>query len=483
MGRVRVRCFGVSDLADCEAEEMRIRRGHFGAGNILHEMAHVFTLTGRLPTHPGPLGIAQLYFYELASGGCDPAEILADMFALSVSGGLQLTYWGACNDSYSPAGTDPLTDKALAAVRSAVAGQAPQWFEDTYHDDAGDPDLEQVWTDLQSMPEGTYRSVAARLFRGEFGGYCDDGKVGEALQSGATVITNPWHDGGCGPEAPTGLSAVVGTDTATFSWTAPASVGGAPVEGYRLEWKASGEDYATSRRAVATDLSDLSHTVGGLAGGATYTFRVRAFNTLGDGAASAEVVVVPEGAPTIAGTPRAGRTLTVITSGIGDADGIDSATFKYQWVSSDGTTDTDIAGATSLRYRLTDDEVGKTIKVRVSFTDDADNEELRVSAATAEVEPRPNNRATGAPTIAGTARAGRTLAAITSDIADADGMDGATFRYQWVSNDGSTDTDISGATDFYYRLTDDEVGKTIKVRVSFTDDRGQRGDARQRADR
>ena len=50
---------------------------------------------------------------------------------------------------------------------------------------------------------------------------------------------------------------------------------------------------------------------------------------------------------------------------------------------------------------------GKTIKVRVSFSDDADNQESLTSVATDAVAAKPNSRATGAPTIDGTARGGR----------------------------------------------------------------------------
>ena len=36
------------------------------------------------------------------------------------------------------------------------------------------------------------------------------------------------------------------------------------------------------------------------------------------------------------------------------------------------------------------------------------------------------------------------------------------------------DTEISGATDYFYTLADTDAGKAIKVRVSFRDDRGIR---------
>ena len=178
------------------------------------------------------------------------------------------------------------------------------------------------------------------------------------------------------------------------------------------------------------------------------------------------------GAPTISSTAQVGETLTADSSSIADADGLSGATFTYQWIRNDGTTDTDISGAMGATYTLVDADEGKTIKVRVTFTDDADNQETLTSAATAAVAARNNSPATGAPTISGTAQVGETLTADSSSIADADGLSGATFAHQWVRSDGTTDTDISGATGATYTLVDADEGKTIKVKVSFTDEQG-----------
>ena len=76
-----------------------------------------------------------------------------------------------------------------------------------------------------------------------------------------------------------------------------------------------------------------------------------------------------------------------------------------------------------------------------------------------------NSPATGAPTISGTSQVGETLTANTSGIADADGLANATFSYQWLADD----SDISGATNATYTLTDSEESKAITVQVSFTD--------------
>ena len=178
------------------------------------------------------------------------------------------------------------------------------------------------------------------------------------------------------------------------------------------------------------------------------------------------------GLPTISGTAQVDETLTADTTGIADEDGLEDASFTYQWIRSDGGADTDISGETASTYTLVLADLGKTVRVRVSFTDDADHDEALTSAATETVAAQPNNPATGSPAISGTAQVGETLTADTSGIADADGLDNAAFTYQWVRNDGTADADIPGATASTYTPSDEDVGKTIKVRVSFADDAG-----------
>ena len=120
---------------------------------------------------------------------------------------------------------------------------------------------------------------------------------------------------------------------------------------------------------------------------------------------------------------------------------------------------------------------GQTVTVAYAKTPGGamlhDVDELEVESfgpeAVANTVARPENTAaTGAPTIAGTARVGETLTASTADIADADGLTGAAFAYQWLSNDA----DIAGATGASYTLADADEGAAVKVRVKFTDDAG-----------
>ena len=100
-----------------------------------------------------------------------------------------------------------------------------------------------------------------------------------------------------------------------------------------------------------------------------------------DGAANAPAT----GAPAITGRLRVGETLTADTSGIADANGLTNVSYNYQWLADDA----DIAGATGYRYTLADSDEGRTIRVRVTFTDDAGNEESLTSAPTEPVLEEP----------------------------------------------------------------------------------------------
>ena len=77
------------------------------------------------------------------------------------------------------------------------------------------------------------------------------------------------------------------------------------------------------------------------------------------------------GAPTISGAAQVRETLTAGVSGIADDNGLGDASFDHQWVRSVDGTDTDITGATGSTFLLTYDELDHTVRVRVSFTDDA----------------------------------------------------------------------------------------------------------------
>ena len=95
----------------------------------------------------------------------------------------------------------------------------------------------------------------------------------------------------------------------------------------------------------------------------------------------------------------------------------------------------------------------------------SDGQEVRISLVLGSFP------AEGAVTISGAARKGLMLTADVSDISDLDGLTNPSFTYQWVQVAGTTETDIPGATGASYTPVADDVGKQVKIRVGFTDDR------------
>ena len=288
--------------------------------------------------------------------------------------------------------------------------------------------------------------------------------------SAALTLTVP------GPEPPpqqnipaTGAPTIGGTarvdETLTVSTSGIADADGLVNVSYSYQWQADDSDIAGATAATYTLAdADLGKTV-----------RVRVnFSDDADNeetlTSAATPTVAPRpntpatGAPAISGTARVDQTLTASTSGIADADGLVNVSYSYQWLADDA----DLPDATGSAYVLTEAEQGKAIKVRVSFHDNAGNEETLTSAATSAVAARPNTPATGAPTIGGTAQVDETLTASTSDIADEDGLVNVSYSYQWLADD----SDIAGATSSTYALSAAKQGKTIRVRVSFDDDDG-----------
>ena len=181
------------------------------------------------------------------------------------------------------------------------------------------------------------------------------------------------------------------------------------------------------------------------------------------------------GAPTITGTAQVGQTLTAGTTAIMDADGLNNVSYTYQWIRVDGGTETNISGATASTHMLVTADLGTTIKVRVSFTDDASNAETLTSNVSVIIARPANTAATGKPGITGTAQVGQTLTATVGTSADVDGLPNpfltdVNTSFQWirVATD-NTETNIASATASTYTLVDADLGTTIKVKVGFAD--------------
>ena len=85
------------------------------------------------------------------------------------------------------------------------------------------------------------------------------------------------------PAKVTGVRLTPGSDRIGVVWNRPAGA-----TGYRVEWKSGSEDYDSARSQTLSGGAATSVTITGLAVGVTYTVRVIATNSLGDGPASNE---------------------------------------------------------------------------------------------------------------------------------------------------------------------------------------------------
>ena len=131
-------------------------------------------------------------------------------------------------------------------------------------------------------------------------------------------------------------------------------------------------------------------------------------------------------------------------------------------IDDDKLTFTPVAGASGDPYATF------TFKVNDGTDDSADAYTMTIGVTAV-------NPATGAPAISGAAAVGQALTASTSGIEDVDGLTGASFTYQWVRVDAdgtSNEEDISVATLASYTLVAADVGKRVRVRVTFNDDAG-----------
>ena len=238
---------------------------------------------------------------------------------------------------------------------------------------------------------------------------------------------------------------------------------------YRVAWTPEGEGFKSADRTNwNVHTTGTQHTVTGLDAGATYQVKVRTRYEGRQGSRWTDVVTGQSavttntpatGQPTISGTLETGETLTAATSSISDDNGLANAAFAYQWIHTATDSEAYIPAATGSSYLLSSDDLGHSIKVRVTFTDDDGYTERLTSSATALVIMQANVAATGQPTITGSAEVGETLTAATSAISDSNGLTTAVFSHQWVRSANGSDNDITDATGSTYVITNADVDK------------------------
>jgi RTX calcium-binding nonapeptide repeat (4 copies) len=163
----------------------------------------------------------------------------------------------------------------------------------------------------------------------------------------------------------------------------------------------------------------------------------------------------------ITGTAQEGQTLAA-NAATNDAD----AAIHYQWQELISGTWTDIGGATSQTYGVTEANEGHQIRVR-AWTSDPDNSSTAnvTSAATATVTDI-TLAFTSAASISGGAHEGHTLTAVNGTLNDADA---AVTGYQWQELISGTWTNIGGATSQTYLVTEANEGHQIRVIETATD--------------
>ena len=204
------------------------------------------------------------------------------------------------------------------------------------------------------------------------------------------------------PPDPTAPTLVLATATTlTIEWTHPGD-GGSPLTRNFIEYRVEGTTDWTNWYRGETPTPVTRAVIRNLQAETAYDVRVHATNAIGNSqwtqSATAFSTLAGNpatGAPTITGTAAVGQPLAVDLTGITDADGLANVSYSYQWVrvDADGLSNpADITDATDATYTLVDADLGKTLKVRVTFDDDAGHTETRTSAATATVTP-----AAGAP--------------------------------------------------------------------------------------
>ena len=324
------------------------------------------------------------------------------------------------------------------------------------------------------------------------------------------------------PSAPQNLAATEGEGLVWLNWSAPATNGGAALTRYEYRHAAgttvptstSWTTLADSNDPGSSAADETSVLVRGLTNATAYAFELRAVNSAGDGTTAGPVTATP--AAVACAMPDFGTRRNIWTGNLTVERFFDDGTSSiYGFTETNGGLDDKDFTIGSNDYEV-DTVVGHTVKGRgsnlnFSLKDSnltrAERAALRLhvcdarydfgragvrtahhtygwvpgldwsllSTRTLYLSLPGNTAARGKPAISGRASTGQTLTAVKGTITDVDGVPAdangvpTTFTYQWVRVDGATETDISGATSRTYTPGADDLGKTIKVKVSFTD--------------
>ena len=173
-------------------------------------------------------------------------------------------------------------------------------------------------------------------------------------------------------------------------------------------------------------------------------------------------------------TPTEDQLLTVSAAGVTDPDnpgGTITGPISYVWqVERTPGVFTDVT--TGPTFRPGDAEVGLSLRVKATYRDANGVIETVFSASTALVI-NINDAPTGVPIISDpTPTEGLALSVSTAGIIDLDGTGAAVFTFQWQQLIGATWQNIAGADTQLFAPTQAQVGRQLRVRVTYTDDQG-----------
>jgi hypothetical protein len=172
--------------------------------------------------------------------------------------------------------------------------------------------------------------------------------------------------------------------------------------------------------------------------------------------------------PTISGTAKEGSTLTASTGAW--ANGPTSYAYQWRRCASDGTSCSDVSGATGKTYTPASADVVHTLRVVVTASN-ADGKSSATSDATAAIGSRNGPTNTSRPTISGTAAVGSELTVSQGSWSTA--LTSTQRQWQRCSSSGGSCLNISGATGPTYVLHSADVGHRLRVLVTGTNSGGR----------
>jgi serine protease AprX len=226
---------------------------------------------------------------------------------------------------------------------------------------------------------------------------------------------------------------------------------------------------AAGADCVATGAQGTAYPVTLADAGRGLRLAVTATNAAGSATAHSPVVSVPVPAPVnlsapgLTGDAREGLTVGVSP---GAWDGLDPLNYSYTWERCDGdlANCSTIDGATAAQYALTAADIGSRVRAVETATNPGGSASAASSGTPVVAAALRPPSTVIAPSLAGTARHGRSLRLSPGEWA---GTGPVALRYEWLrcAPAGGDCEPIEGASDDRYVLTSRDVGSRIAGRV------------------